>query len=90
MVRMIESFLKIKDSTKETLMDLSSANLWIKEHISLLEVYIEVLNPVNNTVEALSRRADVLVNCLLSRKMVDTIKNKIGDPRDNNMLSLIF
>lgn len=106
MVGMIESFLKTKNSIKKALIDFSSTDLWIEEHIPLLEVLIEVLNPIKDAVEALSRRdsnlliADVIMNTLyeqllstnssLSRKMVDTIKNKINDRRDNNMLSLII
>lgn len=105
MVGMIEAFLKTKNSIKKTLIDFGSTNLWIEEHIPLLEALVEVLNPIKDAVEALSRRdsnlliADAIMNTLyeqlvstnssLSRKMVDTIKNKMNDRRDNNMLSLL-
>lgn len=105
MVGMIQSFLKIKNAIKKTLIDIDCGHLWKEEHVPTLNKLIEVLNPIKDAVEALSRRdsnllvADAIINALyeqllsintsLSQQMVSTIKEKINERRNLKILYTI-
>lgn len=105
MVAMIYSFLKAKNAIKKTLIDFELANLWNDQHVPVLEMLVEVLTPVKDAVEALSRRdsnlliADAIMNTLFdqlllikssfSQALTESIKEKISQRRDDKMLALI-
>lgn len=105
MVAMIQNFLKIKTSIKKTLIDLDCSNIWEEKHVAVLETLLDVLRPIKDAVEALSRRdmnllvADVVVNTLyeqlllnshaISQQMAEAIQIRITERRNVTMLSLI-
>ncbi|XP_073834402.1 uncharacterized protein [Musca autumnalis] len=105
MVAMLQNFLKAKTAIMKTLIDFDSANLWNEDDVPVIEILVNVLYPIKEAVEALSRRdtnliiADAVLKKLydqlnsidhtISRKLLETIKARITDRRDSKMMSLL-
>lgn len=75
MATLIQSFLKAKNAVKKTLIDFNCANFSIENHVQLLENLEEVLNPIKDAVEALSRRDS---NLLIADAIIETLFEQLS------------
>ncbi|XP_073820237.1 uncharacterized protein [Musca autumnalis] len=105
MVAKIQQFLKLKTPIKKTLKYFELAHLWEQANIPILEVLVNILNPIKEAVEALSRRdtnllvADAVLSVLcdqlatidhfISKELLESIQSRISSRRDHKLISLM-